>query len=148
MAAIYDELVRYDYTSKSWVPELAESLTGSKGDTVWTLKLREGVKFTNGQPLDAAAVLGSLKYYESKYGYQSNLLLANVANVKATDQETVVFTLRTAWNEFPNMLAQGPGMILAPAAYANPKSFKPIGAGPFTYDSYSPGESLTLPASR
>lgn len=148
MAAIYDELVRYDYTTNSWMPQLAESLTGSKNNTVWTLKLRSGVKFTNGQPLDAAAVLGSLKYYESKYAYQSNLLLANVATMKAANTQTVVFTLRTAWSGFPNMLAQGPGMIMAPAAYANPQAFKPIGAGPFTFASYAPGESLVLKANK
>lgn len=148
MAAIYDELVRYDYTSKTWVPQLAESITGSKGNTVWTLKLRPGVKFTNGQPLDSAAVLNSLKYYQSKYAYQSNLLLASVASTKAPDAQTVVFTLRSPWSDFPDMLAQGPGMIMAPAAYANPKKFKPIGAGPFTFGSYSPGESLVLNANK
>lgn len=145
MAAVYDELVRYDYPSGKYVPELAESLTSSD-NTVWTLKLRDGVKFTNGQPLNAAAVLSSLKYYESKYAFQSNLLLANVASMKATDDLTVVFTLRSPWSGFPNMLAQGPGMIMAPAAYANPKKFKPIGAGPFTYGTYAPGESLVLNA--
>jgi peptide/nickel transport system substrate-binding protein len=145
MAAIYDELVRYDYTTQKYVPELAESLT-SPDNTVWTLKLRDGVTFTNGQPLDAAAVLASLKYYESKYGFQSNLLLANVASTATPDSSTVVFTLRSPWSGFPNMLAQGPGMIMAPAAYANPKAFKPIGAGPFTYGSYAPGESLVLNA--
>ena len=61
MAAVYDELVRYDYTADDWAPQLAESLTSSKNDTVWTLKLRKGVKFTNGQPLNAAAVVNSLK---------------------------------------------------------------------------------------
>ena len=148
MAAIYDELVRYDYTDNSWAPQLAESLTSSKGDTVWTLKLRKGVKFTNGQPLNAAAVLGSLKYYEAKYAYQSTLMLANVASTTTPDAQTVVFTLRTPWSDFPDMLAQGPGMIMAPAAYANPKKFKPIGAGPFTFGSYKPGESLVLNANK
>lgn len=146
MAAIYDELVRYDYTTNSFVPELAQSLTGSKNNTVWTLKLRPGVTFTNGQPLDSAAVLGSLKYYESRYGYQTGLMLTNVASTTAPDAQTVVFTLRAPWSQFPDMLAQGPGMIMAPAAYANPKAFKPIGAGPFTYGTYAPGEDLILNA--
>lgn len=148
MAAIYDELVRYDYTTNSWKPQLAESLTGSKNNTVWTLKLRKGVTFTNGQPVNAAAVLGSLKYYESKYAYQSTLMLANVASTSTPNPQTVVFTLRSPWSDFPDMLAQGPGMVMAPAAYANPKAFKPIGAGPFTFASYKPGESLILNANK
>lgn len=145
MAAIYDTLVRYDFTSKSFEPQLAESLT-STDDVTWTLKLRDGVTFTDGTPLNADAVLGSLKYYEANYAYQSLLLLANVAEMKKTDDHTVVFKLRSPWATFPNMLAQGPGMIMAPAAYQDPKAFKPIGAGPFVFEKYSPGEELLLKA--
>lgn len=146
MSAVYDELVRYDYKTNTFVPELAQSLTSSNNNTVWTLKLRPGTKFTDGTPLNSAAVVGSLKYYEANYAYQSNLMLANVAKTTTPDANTVVFTLRNPWSAFPNMLAQGPGMIMAPAAYANPKAFKPIGAGPFMFGSYAPGESLVLNA--
>jgi peptide/nickel transport system substrate-binding protein len=145
MAAVYDTLMRYDFGSSSFKPQLAESLT-SDDNVTWTLKLRDGVKFTDGTPLNADAVLGSLKYYEANYAYQSLLLLANVADMKKTDDLTVVFTLRSPWATFPNMLAQGPGMIMAPAAYKNPKAFKPIGAGPFVFEKYSPGEELVLKA--
>ena len=147
MAAIYDTLTRYDFTSKSFEPQLAESLT-SDDDTTWTLKLRGGVEFTDGTPLDADAVLASIKYYEANYAYQSLLLLANVADMTKTDDLTVTFTLRSPWATFPNMLAQGPGMIMAPAAYQDPDNFKPIGAGPFVFDKYSPGEELVLDANK
>lgn len=147
MAAIYDTLMRYDFTSGTFEPQLAESLT-SDDDTTWTLKLRDGVTFTDGTPLDADAVLASLKYYEANYAYQSLLLLANVADTKKADDLTVVFTLRSPWATFPNMLAQGPGMVMAPAAYANPKAFKPIGAGPFVFEKYAPGEELVLNANK
>ncbi len=147
MAAIYDTLMRYDFTSGTFEPQLAESLT-SDDDTTWTLKLRDGVTFTDGTPLDADAVLASLKYYQANYAYQSLLLMANVADTKKTDDLTVVFTLRSPWATFPNMLAQGPGMIMAPAAYANPKAFKPIGAGPFVFEKYAPGEELVLDANK
>jgi peptide/nickel transport system substrate-binding protein len=46
------------------------------------------------------------------------------------------------------MLAQGPGMVMAPAAYKDPENFKPIGAGPFVFDHYSPGEELVLNANK
>ena len=143
MAAVYDTLMRYDFSTGSFEPQLAESLT-SEDDTTWTLTLREGVEFTDGTPLDADAVLASLGYYQANYAYQSLLLLANVAETTKQDDRTIVFTLRSPWATFPNMLAQGPGMVMAPAAYDDPEDFEPIGAGPFELDTYAPGEELVL----
>lgn len=145
MAAVYDTLMRYDFDTATFEPQLAESLT-SDDDTTWTLKLRDGVSFTDGTPLDADAFLANLTYYEANYGYQFQLLLSNIAEVKKSDDLTVVFTMRAPWPKFPDMLAQGPGMVMAPASYADPEKFTPIGAGPFTLDHYSPGEELVLDA--
>src|SRR3546814_2919764 len=46
------------------------------------------------------------------------------------------------------MFTTGPGMIMAPAAYANPDpaAFKPIGAGPFKFESYAPAEKTVVVA--
>lgn len=145
LAAIYDVLMRYDQGSQKFVPELAESLTGSKNNTVWTLKLRPGVKFSDGTPLTAASVLGSIGYYEKNAGFNTLLLATNIKSMAPVGQDTVVFTMNRSWAEFPAMLAAGPGMILAPAAYAGgPDKFKAVGAGPFELGTYKPNESLTL----
>ncbi|TIC85104.1 ABC transporter substrate-binding protein [Nocardioides sp. GY 10113] len=145
LAAVYDTLMRFDFDTNEYVPQLAESLT-SDDNVTWTLKLRPGVTFTDGTPLDADAVLGSLEYYNGRYGYQSLLMSSNVAKTTKVDDLTVTFTLYFPWTTFPNMLAGGPGMILAPAAYQDPQKFEPIGAGPFTFDKYAPGEELVLTA--
>ncbi|WP_141014773.1 ABC transporter substrate-binding protein [Nocardioides sambongensis] len=147
MAAIYDTLIRYDFESQEFVPQLAESLE-SDDNVTWTLKLRDGVEFTDGTPLDADAVLASIGYYQGKYAYNSLTMMSNVADTKKVDDLTIEFTMRNPWATFPNMLAGGAGMILAPAAYKDPENFKPIGAGPFTYGKYSPGEELTLDANQ
>ena len=73
-------------------------------------------------------------------------MLANQTKMKKVDDLTVEFTVAAPWATFPAMLAGGPGMIMAPAAYANPKKFEPIGAGPFELGSYSPAEELVLKA--
>lgn len=144
MAAIYDVLMKYDVANDSYVPLLAKALE-SKDDTTWTLTLRDGVKFSDGTALDADAVIASIEYYTANRGFNTLLLATNIADMKATDPKTVTFTLRKPWANFPSMLAQGPGMILAPAAIKNgPDGFKPIGAGPFTYENYKPAEELTL----
>src|SRR5699024_10108209 len=49
------------------------------------------------------------------------------------------FTLSLPWQRFPSMLALGHGMIVAPSA-GDGEDFTPIGAGPFTHESYNPGE--------
>jgi peptide/nickel transport system substrate-binding protein len=146
LAAVYDVLTRYDFESSAWVPHLAESIESNDDETVWTLKLREGVTFSDGTPLDADAVIGSIGYYMQNYGFQSLTLLSNQTKMKKLDDLTVEFTVAAPWATFPAMLAGGPGMILAPAAYDDPKDFEPIGAGPFELEKYSPAEELVLKA--
>lgn len=147
LAAVYDVLMRYDTAAKKYEPWLAKSLESSTDLKTWTLKLRDGVTFSDGTPLDAEAVVGSIAWYQRSKGADTALLAPNLAKTEATDEHTVVFTLRSAWAAFPAMLAQAPGMIVAPAAYAT-KTFRPVGAGPFTLGSYAPQEEMVFKANK
>lgn len=147
LAAVYDVLMRWDEKSAAYEPWLAKDLTSNKDHTVWTLKLRDGVRFSDGTTLDAKAVTGSMRYFITHRGSDASLLSANIEKMTAEDDSTVVFRLRRPWASFPTMLAQGPGMIVAPAAVRG-KEFKPIGAGPFTLRKYAPQEEMTLSARR
>lgn len=146
LGAVYDVLMRRDFDSSEWVPQLAESLEANGDNTVWTLKLRDGVEFSDGTPLNADAVIGSIGYYTASYAYQALTLLGNQTQMKKLDDSTVEFTVASPWATFPAMLAGGPGMIMAPAAYADPDAFKPIGAGAFELEKYAPAEELVLKA--
>lgn len=150
LGSVYDTLVRYDWTKHTWEPQLAEALTTKDNGVTWTLKLREGVKFSDGTDLNADAVLGSIGYYLKGYGYNFATWMANVKEMKKVDNTTVSFTMNLPWNTFPAMLGHGPGMILAPAAYkdaaTDPTKFQAIGAGPFLFKEYKPTESLTVVA--
>ena len=146
LAAVYDVLMRYDQPSNAFEPWLAKSLT-TDDDVTWTLELRDDVTFSDGTPLDAAAVVGSIGYYMANAGYNTLLLATNIKDMKPVGATTVVFTLNQAWSTFPNMLASGPGMIMAPASYrGGPEKFTPIGAGPFVLGDYKPAEELVLEA--
>lgn len=68
MAALYDLLLRYDQDSDQYVPQLADSMTGNEDGIVWTLTLREGATFSDGTPVDAAAVTWSINRYLEKKG--------------------------------------------------------------------------------
>lgn len=145
MASIYDTLMRYNPETGEHEPQLAESLTTDDSVT-WKLTLRDGVTFTDGTPLDAEAVVASINRFIANRGLHGQILKANTKSMVATDPSTVTFTFNAPWPRFPALLAAGPGLILAPAAYANPKQFKPIGAGPFVLESQSPGEKTVVKA--
>ncbi|WP_430331071.1 ABC transporter substrate-binding protein [Rhodococcus sp. ACT016] len=145
MAAIYDLLMRYDTASKAYQPQLAQSLTPNADNTVWTLKLRDGAKFSDGTPVDAAAVQWSINHYLEKKGTHTQVWTVSVADVASPDPSTVVFTLKQPWNEFPILFTTGPGMIVAPSSTAS-GTFTPIGAGPFTVEKFASQDELVLAA--
>lgn len=147
MLAVYDTLMTLDTETQQFEPKLAESLESSDDLKTWTLTLREGVSFSDGTPLDAEAVVGSINWYMQSQGVDTAILGPNLKNMAVADERTVVFTMNEAWAKFPAMLSQAVGMIVAPAAYAG-EEFTPIGAGAFVFDSYKPAEELILKANK
>lgn len=144
MAAVYDLLVRHDPATGEYVPQLAESLE-SDDDQTWTLTLRDGVTFSDGTPLDAAAVVWSLDRYVSEAGPQVTFFSRMVKSYEAKGDDTVVFQLNQPWSDFGYLLSTGPGMVVGKAAVKG-KTFEPVGAGPYVQDHYSPDEELVLTA--
>ncbi|OYD70426.1 ABC transporter substrate-binding protein [Rhodococcus sp. OK302] len=145
LGAIYDSLVRYDPIEKTFAPQLAKSLEPSVDSKTWTLKLRDGVKFSDGTPFDSKAVSDSITRYVTNKGPQSSLWAAKVASIDTPDATTVVFNLVDPWTGIRSMLATGPGMIVAPTAQKGDQ-FTPIGAGAFTLEKFAPNEELVLAA--
>lgn len=86
---VYEGLVRRDGDLKT-EPALAESWTVSDDATVWTFKLRKGVKFHNGNDFTADDVLFSYKRI-SDPDAQMKTNVASVKEVKKVDDHTVQF---------------------------------------------------------
>lgn len=145
MAAVFDLLMRYDQTTDTYVPQLAEALEPNDTHDQWTLTLREGITFSDGTPLDAEAVVWSFDRYVEKGGGQVSFLTHAVEKWEAVDERTVQFDLSAPWPDFAYLLATGPGMVVAKGSDAG-ETFTPIGAGPFVLDRYAPGEQLLLKA--
>jgi peptide/nickel transport system substrate-binding protein len=156
LSSIYDVIMRYDPESARYEPQTAESLTPNAEFTEWTLKLRSGIKFSDGTDYDAEAVVFGMKRH-SQFGSRAAGLLANVQEYTVVDPLTVRFTLRGPWPGFPYVLAFTPGLIPSPTAVkaacgANHETLprecsfnlRPVGAGPFVLDSYRPRDSITV----
>ena len=148
LAAVYDNLLVYDTATGKYVPKVAQSLTANADQTVWTLKLRPGIKFTDGTPYDSAAVVFNLKRQIAMKG-RSFGLVSFMKSFDTPDPLTVVITTTAPNSTVPFSLAGAPGMIASPTAITKLGSTFGIdatgaGAGPFMFSSFSPGESVVL----
>lgn len=145
LVAIYDQLIRWNEREQTFEPRLAEAIEPNADYTEWTITLRPDVTFSDGSPLDADAVVGSFNYYFDNYGFDLGIVAPLWAGASKIDDRTVAVSLRESWATFPAMLGTGLGFIVAPAAIADgPDGFTPIGAGPFTLETYKPSEELVL----
>lgn len=153
LQAIYDKLIRFDPSTGEFVPHMAKSIEPNADFSVWTLTLRDGVTFGNGDPVDAAAVKASMDRHLNPQGGSALLsAAAQIAEVAAPDPSTVVITLREPWAGFPSQLAGAFGMVqdtkvidaMGQEAFAaNPAG---AGAGPYEVARYAPGEAIELVA--
>jgi len=129
-AAVYDTLM-VPNTKGKYVPYLAKSVTPNADFTQWTITLRPGIKFYNGEDLNADAV--KLNFDAYRKGILFSLLLKNIASVDVVDPLTVKVTMTTPWPAFPSYLYYaGRVGIAAPEQINSPDcAEKWIGTGPF-----------------
>jgi peptide/nickel transport system substrate-binding protein len=151
--AIFDRLMEWDPESGEISPRVAESLEPNDDFTAWTLRLRPGIAFGNGDPLTAEAVKFSIDRTKSDENQtQSREAAAIVDRVDVVDDLTVRITLAEAWPQLPTLLADEPGMVVNPAVVREmePEEFNrmPAGAGVGPYEPvrFQPGEEIVLRA--
>jgi len=147
--AVYDTLTVPDENA-DYQPFLAESLVPDETYTTWTMKLRDGVTFHDGTPLDATVVKNNLDAYRGKYPGRSALLLAfvfqNIADVAVTDPMTVTITTATPWPALPAALfGSGRIGIMAQAQLDDPDTCDTnlIGTGPFVMEEWNIDQNFT-----
>lgn len=142
--AIYETLT-VPNAKGDFVPYLAKSIEHSPDYTQWTIVLRPGISFHDGEPFNAAAVVQNLDAYRNGPLWSS--AFGDVADVRATDAMTVVVTTRVPWIAFPALL-WGTGRVgmVAPAQLNNPDTCAQnlIGTGPFKMQSWVPNDSLVV----
>jgi peptide/nickel transport system substrate-binding protein len=152
---IYEALVFHKDESTETEPGLAESWTIAPDGLTYTFKLRKGVKFHDGTPFNADAVVFSIgrmmkerkvkfsgKGWEippqerpPEYWLQMEMD-KTVDSIEATDEHTVVFKLKRVDAPFITNMAMDFADIISPTAFTkDPKGFirNPVGTGPFKF---------------
>jgi peptide/nickel transport system substrate-binding protein len=145
-ANIFEGLVRFKKNSTSIEPCLAIAWKVSEGGKLWHFTLRRGVRFHDGTPFDAQAVLYSfqtrLKSKQSLYPRLS-FLFSFITRIRSTSPFTVEITLDRPYAPFLIALADSAAFI-QPAGSGRKGSFLPVGTGPFRFLSWAKGRSLIL----
>jgi peptide/nickel transport system substrate-binding protein len=152
VAAVYDTLTVPNDKGVA-VPYLAKSVTGNSSFTQWTIGLRPGVKFQDGEALDAAAVKLNLDTYRgSPEGVSAaggplfKIYLGFIDSVTVVDPMTVQVNLKSGVSDFPDYLySTGRMGIMAPAQINSPNcSTDMIGTGPFKLQSYQQNQQTVV----
>lgn len=126
------------------LPDLAESWTISDDGKVYTFKLHTGVKFHDGSDFNADDVKFSLDRARADNSVNAQKgLFAAIDTVEVVDPATVKITLKNPQGSFPFNMGWGDAVIVAPET-ADTNKEKPVGTGPFKFQSWAKGSSITL----
>ncbi|HEU5264681.1 MAG TPA: ABC transporter substrate-binding protein [Gaiellaceae bacterium] len=143
---LMEQLYTVGRDGRTLKPWLATSHSVSNGGKRYTFRLREGVRFSNGQPMTAADVKFSIDDARAPSRGWSFLDIA-IKNVQVRDPQTVVINLKYRWAPFLADIALFSNAII-PKDFAGQKRAEfykhPIGTGPFMWDKRVVGQSVTF----
>jgi peptide/nickel transport system substrate-binding protein len=143
--SIYDSLVQYGPKGELEML-LAESLATPDPHAL-EIKLRPGIAFQNGEPLDATALAFSVgRLVDPKIAPTVSQTFSVIEDVKAVDALTVRLTLANPAPWLPSQIAAW--LVLVPPKYGagNDLGQKPVGTGPYRFVEWQSGDHITLEA--
>jgi peptide/nickel transport system substrate-binding protein len=129
-------------------PRLAESWKPNRDGSVWTFKLRRGVKFQDGRSLAAADVVATFDRLADPDGGSNSLSafrgVLSKGNAKAVDDATVEFQLDTANGNFPYLVSSDNyNAIILPRDFDGNWEKTFIGTGPWKLEKFTPNVGVT-----
>jgi len=150
---VYEGLVEYEPGSTRIVGLLARSWEISDDGLTYTFHLVDGVKFHDGTPFNAAAVIKSFERRRD-HGLILSYMLANVKDMRAPDDSTVVLTLGHHQPSFLDTLSSAWGpKIISPGAVTEHDNHDfattwlnehAVGTGPFKLAEFKRGQRYVL----
>lgn len=151
---IYDGLVRYSDGTLEVEPALAESWTVSDDGLTYVFQLRQGVDFHDGTPFNAEAVVFNFERmlnedhpYHNTGPFPLAFFFGEVAQVAATGEYEVTFTLSEPFAPFLSNLAYPTGLIISPEAvrtHGQDVGRSPAGTGPFQFSDWVSNARVTV----
>ena len=150
--ALADSLVDADPDTGEILPWLASGWEVDEAGLTYTFTLREGITFSDGTALDAAAVKTNLDQSAQQVvdgeGWYYQGLFDDYVGAEATDELELVVTFSRPNPSFLPTLATGQLAILAPSSfdlsYEQRDNGEFIGSGSFVLESYTPNEGIVL----
>lgn len=149
MRNVFQTLVSFPTGSMSPEPDAAEDCQFTDSTSMaYRCKLRKGLKFSNGETIDAEAVKYSIdRIVKIKVKGGPAGLLGSLDRVETKGEDTIVFHLSKADATFPFILATPAMSLVAPGDYPADKirdDGKVTGSGPYVLESYEPGNKAEL----
>ena len=145
---MFERLFTFD-EQYNLIPELAEGYEVSPDGKTYTVRIRQGVLFHNGQELTTADVIASLKRWMDNDPIPKNYLIPDLQDLKATGPHTFEIRLQQpngATIDFLASIAQGPVIypkeVVEEAGKDQIKRF--IGTGPYQFVEYLPDRHIRL----
>ena len=145
---VTEGLLSYDFNVRPQ-RQLATAWTISADGLQYTFKLRQGVRWHDGEPFtskDVATSIGLLKQYHSR----GRSTFANVVEVRTPDPHTALLQLSRPAPYLIYALAASESPIVPAHLYDsgdplnNPHNIAPIGTGPFRFKSWERGSHVVL----
>jgi peptide/nickel transport system substrate-binding protein len=148
---IFDTLVMRDKEMKL-VPGLALSWKATD-DTTWEFKLREGVKFHNGEAFDAEAVKFTLdRVLDPAAKSPTVSYVRTIASVEVVDPLTVRIKTTSPDPLLPTRMSRYPAYIVPPKYVKEVGNDKfathPVGTGPYKFTEFVPDQHVILEANK
>jgi peptide/nickel transport system substrate-binding protein len=132
----YEPLIRLNADGE-YEPGIAESWEYSENNTVFTLEIRDGLKFADGTDVTVDSVVDTLNYYKSVPGLNDGFMKPLTIAAEGADSVRISYDQPHLGME--DLLSSdgqcNNGMIISPAGLKNPEKLKTdmFGAGPYEY---------------
>jgi peptide/nickel transport system substrate-binding protein len=146
MLLFYDQLVRPAPDGVSLEPCLAETWEASDDGLTYTFHLRDAT-FHDGTPVTADDVAYCVQRAATIEGTPWGFIYSAIDTAEAPDPKTVVFHLKNVWAPFEADLAMFAASVFPKAAHeaqGDALFDKPIGSGPFMFESREPDVQVVL----
>ncbi|MCS5721450.1 ABC transporter substrate-binding protein [Herbiconiux sp. CPCC 203407] len=141
--ALFEQLVQMNGTTGAPELVLAESIEPNADATEWTIRIKPDILFHNGKTLTADDVLFSLRRIEEN-SFPGLITMGplDLAAATVVDPLTLRIPFDAPYSIFVEGLAGVFATRIVPQDY-DPAN--PVGTGPFTFGSFTPGQESTFP---